>query len=670
MADFIQFKKAVKKQFDLMSKSGLFVTDIGKDDLWDAYLVSFPEGTNPVFRERTEHDCQCCKQFIRNIGNVVAIVNNKMVSVWDINVGGTYQVVADALSLLVKSGNVADVFLHVESSVGMDHNFQEVEDGTPVKWDHFHVNLLSQFVVPGANKGTILSEKHSTKDVFKRGLDEITLDAANTILELINQNSLYRGEEHTRTVKTFLKHKKAFDKLGPKEQDFYAWTQSVILGGAARIRSTVIGTLMVDISNSVPLDDAVKMFESKVAPQNYKRPTALITKSMIANAQAKVEELGITESLSRRYAVQGDITINNVLFADRSVKKAMNVFDEMMNEAPTKVGNLGKVEEISITDFVRDVLPTVSSMEVLLENSKQNNFVSLVSPQQADAEPIFKWGNNFSWAYNGEVADSMKERVKKAGGNVTGVLRFSIQWNDGDNNQNDFDAHCIEPSSNLIYYSSKNNRQTTGQLDVDITDPGRDIAVENITWSNKDKMLEGRYRFLVHNYSHNGGKTGFTAEVEYDGIITSFAYNKELRNNEKVEVAEIDFSKKTGIKFLKSLPSTTASREIWGLQTGNFHKVTMVMNSPNHWDGNETGNKHFFFMLENCVNDGQVRGFFNEFLTEDLTKHRKVFEVLGSKMRVAESDNQLSGLGFSSTQRNQITCKVTGAFTRMLKITF
>ena len=96
----------------------------------------------------------------------------------------------------------------------------------------------------------------------------------------------------------------------------------------------------------------------------------------------------------------------------------------------------------------------------------------------------------------------------------------------------------------------------------------------------------------------------------------------------------------------------------------------MIMNSPNHWDGQTTGNKHYFFMLEGCKQEGGARGFYNEFLTDDLRDHRKVFEVLGSKMKTPESDDQLSGVGFSSTQRNHVFCRVAGSFTRTIKITF
>ena len=95
----------------------------------------------------------------------------------------------------------------------------------------------------------------------------------------------------------------------------------------------------------------------------------------------------------------------------------------------------------------------------------------------------------------------------------------------------------------------------------------------------------------------------------------------------------------------------------------------MIMNSPNYWK-QEIGNKHVFFIIEKTKNDETPRGFFNEFLKEDLTKNRRVFEVLGAKLKVEPSDKQLTGVGFSTTQRNHIICRIKGNFKRTLKVTF
>lgn len=667
MPKFIEFKKAVQIQFDKMSAVGLYQTDVNKEDLWETYLASFPEGTNKIFRERSFHDCTCCKQFIRACGSTVSIIDGKLVSIWDINIDNYYQDVADAMSTLVKSRSIRDIFLSGESKLGTDFNYQELESGM-MTWNHFYYKLPDKYVKPKKDIGAALSIHNSNQGVFKRGLLEITLDAADIVIDLIDQGSIYRGEEFLPIVRKFVTSKREFDALGSdSEKDNYCWELSSTPG----IRNTVIGTLLVDLSEDVDLTIAVKKFESKVAPENYKRPTALITKRMIDEAQDKVAGLGIESSLSRRYAVMPDITINNVIFADRSAQEVMNVFEEMNKEVEVNDKNLDKVEEVDIETFVSTILPKVDTVEILFENRHSNNLVSLIAPQDQEAKSIFKWDNNFSWAYTGEVADSIKDRVKKAGGNVNGVLRCSLSWF----NYDDLDLHIVEPNKNHIYYSNSGRAHpSTGELDVDMNVSSGSgyssrSAVENIVWTNELKMLEGEYEVYINNYTHRESiDVGFDVEIEYNGTIHSFHYAEEVLQD--VPVAKFRFSRKDGIKFIKSIPSSKSTKEIWGVDTHRFQKVSVIMNSPNHWDGNSTGNKHYFFMMENCKNENQARGFFNEFLKEDLSEHRKVFEVLGSKMKTPRSDQQLSGLGFSSTKRSSILCKVSGSFNRTLQINF
>ncbi len=75
-------------------------------------------------------------------------------------------------------------------------------------------------------------------------------------------------------------------------------------------------------------------------------------------------------------------------------------------------------------------------------------------------------------------------------------------------------------------------------------------------------------------------------------------------------------------------------------------------------------------MLDGCKNDQTARGFYNEFLRADLEPHRRTMELVGSKARTDETDDQMSGVGFSSTQRNSVILKVHGSFVRTIKVTF
>lgn len=665
--DFKKFKEAVAKQFEKMSQHDLFTTKVTKGELWTTYLSSFPEGTNPIYRERTVHDCNCCKQFIRNAGSIVTLIDGKLVSIWDIQIDEPhYQAVANALSSLTKSYGIENFFLHTERTVGTDKNFEALLDGQK-QWNHFFINLPTKVIKNGAQIGPMLGEWRAQHDVLARSLDTITLDAVDTVLELISQNSLYRGTEHKATLETFRKLKVSEDI-----DDNNLWGKiSGLSPAVSKIRNTSIGTLLVAISEGTELEDAVKSFEAMVAPANYKRPTAIVSKKMIDAAKTKIEELGLTSALERRYATLADITINNVLFADRTVRKAIdkNVFDELSAGANRKPKKLDKVEEVSIEKFIKDILPGAESLEVMVENKHVNNLVSLIAPIDPTAAVLFKWPNNFSWSYNGEFADSIKERVKAAGGNVTGDLCCRLAWEYTD----DLDFHMKEPGGGHIYFVNRRTRSPNGgMLDVDANgvDGLKEHPVENIFYASVSTMREGNYELLVNNYYRRSIGVGFEVEIDFMGTLHSFVYDKVVSQGKYVTVAKFNYSKAFGITFIESLPSTQRSKKVWGVDTNNFHKVSSVMLSPNYWDERAVGNQHYFFMLENCLNEGKARGFFNEFLRPDLDAHRKVIEMVGAKMKTDESNDQLSGVGFSSTQRNSIMCRVTGAFTRIINITF
>jgi hypothetical protein len=418
------------------------------------------------------------------------------------------------------------------------------------------------------------------------------------------------------------------------------------------------------------LEEAVLAYEEMVAPGNYKRSNSVVTQQMKEAAQKFVDARGLEPSLHRRHARPTDITVVNTLFANRKARSLMNGSVLDLVETNTKKQDFSKVEEVSIEQFLSRILPQAETLELMVENKHVGNLMTLTAPVYADAEPILKWDNNFAWSYRGDVTDAIKERVKQAGGRIDAELCVRLAWN----NTDDLDLYMIEPNGNQICFHKRRSTYTGGQLDIDMNAPGTKhtrTPVENIFYAQRRTMLEGRYQVAVNQYQQRERvDMGFQVDIDYLGQITKFNYDKTMSTSQTVVVAEFDYSHKGGIKIVHSLPAIEQSRTEWGIKTHQWTPVNMVMLSPNYWDDNKQGNKHWFFILDECKNPEPVRGLYNEFLTAEFWEHRKFFEVLGAKLQAPYTDEQMSGLGFSSTVRNSVLCKVSGAFNRVIRITF
>lgn len=157
-------------------------------------------------------------------------------------------------------------------------------------------------------------------------------------------------EEFRRTLVTA-------QTLSPEVRTNYCWLN--FKSPIAKIRNTAMGTLLIDLSNGVDLEKAVRAYENIMAPANYKRPTALITKKQIEAAQKKVEELGLTDALPRRHAHVEDISVNDVLFVNRDTRAKMKggMFDMLSETSTVNPKEFTKAQEVSADAFVKNVLP-------------------------------------------------------------------------------------------------------------------------------------------------------------------------------------------------------------------------------------------------------------------------------------------------------------------------
>lgn len=668
---FYEFNKAVIEHVTKMQQYRLLEVKLDKGILWENYLNSFAPEYNPMYRTRRIHDCSCCRHFVKQFGNVVAIKDGKIITMWDFQVNDPeFDPVLKEMAAHVRDeievNGFFGIFKHYESNVGTERSLEKNENGI-IEYNHFFIpKLKTDFVAYKDEIPTIKGNFNTDVKTFKRSLEEINMDAIDTVLDLINDGVLYRGEEQKGLVVRLKAHKAAYEMT--ENQKLYIWEMVPNGSPLARIKNTSIGTLLSNLSEGEDIEVAVKKYEAVMAPANYKRPKAIFTQKMLEEAQAKVVELGFGDSLARRVATLDDLNINNAFYVDRGVKTFIpdmnnpmgDIFGQLSKEVTVKPNKINAQVEMSIEKFLEEI-QNASTVKLLMENRFKNNMMTMTTAKNTNALSMFKWDNSYAWSYEGGLTDTnMKENVKAAGGKVDGVMRFSIQWNDLGRDGNDLDAHCWTPDGTRIYFRQHRDYRTGGELDVDIQHPSSGKpAVENITFPSLNKLTRGTYTFRVHNFSHRGGRDGFRAEIEVGGEVYSFDYRENVKDSTYVDVAEVYFDGQN-FTVTEKLPSTSSSIDIWGLKTNQFITVSGVSLSPNHWGDNAVGNKHYLFFLKDCVNPENVNGFFNEYLHNDLTPHRRVFEAMSNKMYAEHMSEELSGVGISSTNNTHLIFKVDG----------
>ena len=636
---FKPFGEAVQLRFMEMSEGELFV--VKAENIFERYLAAFPEGSNPILKVRTEHDCNCCKQFVRRLGIVVGIKGDKYVTVWGgLDIPQPYKAVADAMDAYIRTCPIESVFRTDEKKYGNEYNY----DSSNNRWEHFvgHVDKKHCVRNPDALRG----ERASVFQVFQRGVKELREEDFEVVLDLIESNNLYKGQEFKPAILAFQKLLKGYKASGSSA--LYVWDN--LSNPFASFRNTAIGTLFIDLADGKELDQAVNAYEAKVSANTYKRTTSAITQKMVEQAVQTLHDLGLSGATQRRFARISDISVNDVLFVDNGTRSKMkDGITALLESSVVKAKpDLKGAEKITADDFLARILPGAKSVEVLVENRHSGNFVSLTG---ADGpERMFKWDNNFAWAYDGDFTDSVKQRVKAAGGNINADLRVSLSWFNFD----DLDLHALTPYGHVYF------REKMGILDVDMNaGSGKTrTPVENLAFN---KPRNGIYKVQVHQFCQRETTDfGFAIEIECDGVLRQFSYAKALRTNDLAPCFQFTVTNGRVTDLKSDLVEGTASQDKWGIKTETLVPATIIAFSPNYWGHNVSGAKHLIFGLQGCQNPTAVRGIFNEYLRSEFEKHRKVFEVLGAKTKCKPTDDQISGVGFTAARGDSVTIVVDG----------
>ena len=391
------------------SERPVFVTDINPDHLWDLYLSSFPAN------DRQYHTCSCCRRFVKDFGGLVVINGDGKLSsaVWpdefayDQDSFAHYADAAINLSKFVTKAKVTSVFLSSDKHYGVK------EAGG---WTHF--NLPAQFVFENklltANQK--MAEKRQDFITVQRAINVVySADALKSLMAIVNSEALYRNEKvygpaswlyEVQTEQATFKNSRLRNNA--------LWLRIAMApDGFCHPTSSVIGSILDDITAGLPFADIKRKFDAKMKPNVYQRPQAAPSIGNIKAAEKVVEKLGIAPALRRRWATMEDLleTMWTPSFTKEPEAPKGGVFDHLKSKAkdaaPTRVLDIPPLL-VTWDKFKRDIMP--NALSIHLRNQRFLPMAALVTATDASAPPIIAWDNEdrrnpLSW-YVHEVTHS------------------------------------------------------------------------------------------------------------------------------------------------------------------------------------------------------------------------------------------------------------------------
>lgn len=406
----------------MLAGQPLFTTDA--ENLFDRYLQGFAD---PAAKQY--HTCHTCKRFIETYGGLVTIDesgNTKSVF-WDIDtVPSVYEASVRLLARAVRRAEVDGVFLTKE------HTW-----GTPItgEWTHFAVLPIKKELYTGIvlTPGQAMAEKREDHNTLARALADFSVETLKAAVNLLQTDSLYRSEKVLGVAKWLLERREERQVARGKQRDNLLWKAvATAPAGFCHPRSSMIGTLLDDIESGMSFDSVSRRFAQKMHPLQYQRPQAAPSAGNITRAEKLVEQLGVKESLRRRFARLEDLETIWTPTSEAHVPTAGGVFGHLKTKQDSnsdwKIVSKQPTTIMTWARFQRTVLPEARRIEFLVPLGRAN-YAAFITAVEPDAPLLFQWNNPVSsYVYhNGSMAENWN-LVSNQYREVTAIALQPFMW--------------------------------------------------------------------------------------------------------------------------------------------------------------------------------------------------------------------------------------------------
>lgn len=364
--------------------------------LYNLFLAHIPPA------DRKGYDCRACRHFVDTYGPLVTVsdIYKKNSVFWnELRVPPYFEDAVRELRQTVCRADIEDVYLNEKNIWGTTKNHDHARG---CEWHHMHLVVPSRYIYLPSKLQTTEQRMAELREDYKLlaasivAVDSLTLDKAIAMLQngmLPRPEKVLPVAEWVRATLSAYRHNRNYPVL---------WRETALAPkGFAHFKNGVLGKLLEDLAQGLPLDEVKRRYSEMLDPLAYQRPQAPPKAGTIDRAEKIVAELESAGALRRRFARLADVQ-EWVWQPKPAEENKGGVFGHLRNEKKVEAQGISKLQPITWVKFLRDVLPSAQTIETNPDDSER--LASLLTAVSPEAPPILQWDseerrNPVSWFF-------------------------------------------------------------------------------------------------------------------------------------------------------------------------------------------------------------------------------------------------------------------------------
>lgn len=412
---FADLLTALQTTIDLAAKGvdrvPLYTTCVnasGSPTLYDIFLANVPAS------RRQHYACRTCRHFVERYAGLVTIDERGQTSpaVWPESVDGPLSFAVALVHKAIERSRVAGAFHMDFAALAFGATMGtpvagSAKDGTA--WHHMAVRPpapIIRGIEPTRNQTAhqVAAAKAEDRGILTRSLADFNMSTVAQATAALKAGQLYRSEVAQQIAEWFLAlHERLAATKNERHRENLIWRAvAAAPAGWCHVRSSMLGTLLEDMSSGMPFESVARRWSEKMHPLQYQRPQAPPSAGNVKRAEELFAELGLAPALRRRYARLDDLqklwvpqgyTRTALLPGSASPGVFTHVAVKDTGRTPFKPSTAQPSPgsaKMTLVKFRRDVMPGAAQIELVIPRQPAA-WSALVTAVDPEAPPILQW---------------------------------------------------------------------------------------------------------------------------------------------------------------------------------------------------------------------------------------------------------------------------------------